>query len=109
MIANRVRGLNLLHCILQGMMVLALFWLWRSVILLFEHTTVGFEANRYLAHYQRLVAELLPDVGDEEILIRILAAWHLVAGMCTDLPDIPFATLSTTLTQRMLVTLLAEI
>ena len=48
-------------------------------------------ANRYLAHYQRLVAELLPDVSDEEIHIRILAAWHMVAGMCTDLPDVPVA------------------
>jgi AcrR family transcriptional regulator len=67
------------------------------------------EANRYLSHYQRLVAELLPGVSDEEILIRILAAWHLVAGMCTDLPDVPIATLATTLTQRMLVTLLSEI
>lgn len=65
------------------------------------------EANRYLAHYQRLVAELLPDVSDEEILIRILAGWHMVAGMCTDLPDVPIATLATSLTQRMLVTLLS--
>ena len=67
------------------------------------------EANRYLAHYQRLVAELLPDVSDEEILIRILAAWHLVAGMCTDLPDVPMASLVAVLTERMLVTLLSDI
>jgi AcrR family transcriptional regulator len=67
------------------------------------------EANRYLSHYQRLVAELRPSVSDEEILIRILAAWHLVAGMCTDLPDVPSATLATTLIQRMLVTLLSDI
>jgi AcrR family transcriptional regulator len=67
------------------------------------------EANRYLAHYQRLVAALLPGVSDEEILIRILAAWHLVAGMCTDLPDVPIATLAITLTQRMLVTLLSDL
>ncbi len=65
-------------------------------------------ANRYLAHYQRLVAQLLPDVSDEEILIRILAAWHLVAGMCTDLPDVPADVLTSILTRRMLATLLAE-
>jgi AcrR family transcriptional regulator len=66
-------------------------------------------ANRYLAHYQRLVAELLPDVSDEEILIRILAAWHMVAGACTDLPDVPTAVLSSILTRRMLATLLADV
>lgn len=66
-------------------------------------------ANRYLSHYQRLVAELLPEVSDEEIHIRILAAWHMVAGMCTDLPDVPVAILTTILTRRMLATLLAEI
>jgi AcrR family transcriptional regulator len=65
-------------------------------------------ANRYLAHYQRLVAELLPKVSDEEILIRVLAAWHMVAGMCTDLPDVPIELLRATLIQRMLVTLLSE-
>jgi AcrR family transcriptional regulator len=66
-------------------------------------------ANRYLAHYQRLVAELLPKVSDEEIHIRILAAWHMVAGMCTDLPDMPVAELTTILTRRMLATLLADV
>jgi AcrR family transcriptional regulator len=65
-------------------------------------------ANRYLAHYQRLVAELLPSVSDEEILVRVVAAWHMVAGMCTDLPDVPIEILRTTLTQRMLVTLLSD-
>jgi AcrR family transcriptional regulator len=71
-------------------------------------TSLDASANRYLAHYQRLVAELLPGVSDEEILIRILAAWHLMAGMCTDLPDVPADVLTTILTQRMLATLLAE-
>ena len=54
-------------------------------------------ANRYLSHYQRLVAQLLPDVSDEEIHIRILAAWHMVAGLVhTDLPEVPVAEKLTT-------------
>jgi AcrR family transcriptional regulator len=66
-------------------------------------------ANRYLSHYQRLVAQLLPDVSDEEIHIRILAAWHMVAGLCTDLPEVPVAELTTILTRRMLAILLADV
>jgi AcrR family transcriptional regulator len=65
-------------------------------------------ANRYLAHYQRFVAQLRPDLSTEEVHIRVLAALHMVAGLCTDLPDVPRDRLTDMLTRRMVATLLAD-
>ncbi len=49
MIANRVRGLGLLHCIVQGFLMEALFWAWREFIFMISDTS-GFKTGRYLMY-----------------------------------------------------------
>ncbi len=66
-------------------------------------------ANRYLAHYQRFMAQLRPELSAEEIHIRVMTALHMVGGMCTDLPSMATDELTTMLTRRMLATLLADV
>jgi AcrR family transcriptional regulator len=66
-------------------------------------------AERYLAHYQRCMTQLRPELSAEEIHIRVLAALHMVGGMCTDLPGMATDELTNTLTRRMLATLLVDV
>jgi AcrR family transcriptional regulator len=66
-------------------------------------------AEPYLANYERYLAAGRPDLSSEEVHIRVLAASHMVGGMCADLPDVPQAVLSEVLTARMVATLLGDV
>ncbi|HEX3795946.1 MAG TPA: TetR/AcrR family transcriptional regulator [Acidimicrobiales bacterium] len=66
-------------------------------------------AKPYLAHYEHFLAASRPELSAEEVHIRVLAASHMVGGMCTDLPDVSEAVLADVLTARMLATLLGDV
>ncbi len=78
MIANRVRGLNILHCVLQGVMVLVLFWVWRTLVFFFEHTTVGFQTHRYVAYSLCIAASFFLDFGRSKLMGRNLQHLDMV-------------------------------
>jgi AcrR family transcriptional regulator len=74
-----------------------------------SRAAIDMSADPYLANYERLLASLRPDLSAEEVHIRVLAASHMVGGMCTDLPDVPTDILVKVLTARMVATLLADV
>ncbi len=80
MIANRVRGLNLLHCILQAVMVIALFWAWRGVVFVFSQSQVGFETHHYVAYTLCIIASFFLDLGRSKHLRRNLQQIDMVGN-----------------------------
>ena len=64
-------------------------------------------ARQYLRGYERLLAQLLPQLSGDEIAVRVRSATYSIGGLCLDLPSIPTDRLVSLLTDRMLATLLS--
>jgi AcrR family transcriptional regulator len=71
--------------------------------------SLDMSAQPYLAHYEQFLVAARPDLSEEEGHIRVLAASHMVGGMCSALPDVPEDVLARVLTARMVATLLGDV
>ena len=59
-------------------MVLGLFWLWRTLIFVFEHTTTDFETHRYVAYSLCIAASFFFDFGRSKLMGQNLQQLDMV-------------------------------
>ena len=67
MIANRVRGLTLLHLVVQVVAVLALFWLWAIVVFKLVKNE-SFETSRYLVYSGVIAGAIFLDLTRSKLI-----------------------------------------
>lgn len=71
MIVTRVRGLNLLHCLTQSLLVVGLFWIW-AYVLFYVYRQSEFPYSNYIMYSLVMGGALLLDLGREKASRRHL-------------------------------------